>query len=90
MHDVERHRRVKIEVDTNPPAGAVLTTTVIRRHVMLHLQHHDRASLLASKLHAILQWPYLKGRDVYDGIGFGFVRLSGRGRGSLANEAGEE
>jgi len=57
---------VKIEVDTNPPAGAVLTTTVVRRHVTLHLQHHDRASLLAGKLHAILQRPYLKGRDVYD------------------------
>jgi len=57
---------VKIEVDTKPPAGAVLAMTVVRRHVMLHLQHHDRASLLAGKLHAILQRPYLKGRDVYD------------------------
>ena len=57
---------VKVEVDTNPPAGAVLTTTVIRRYVMLQLQHHDRASLLAGKLHAILQRPYLKGRDLYD------------------------
>jgi len=26
---------VKIEVDTNPPAGAVLMTTVVRRHVTL-------------------------------------------------------
>ena len=57
---------VKVEVDTNPPAGAVLTTTVVRRYVMLQLQHHDRASLLAGKLHAILQRPYLKGRDLYD------------------------
>lgn len=57
---------VKIEVDTNPPAGAVLTTSVIRRHVTLQLQHHDRASLLAGKLHAILQRPYVKGRDLYD------------------------
>lgn len=57
---------VKIEVDTNPPAGAILTTTVVRHHVLLQLQHHDRASLLAGKLHAILQRPYLKGRDVYD------------------------
>lgn len=57
---------VKIEIDTNPPAGAVLETTVIRRHVLLHLQHHDRASLLAGKLHAILQRPYTKGRDLYD------------------------
>ena len=64
------HRRetpfVKVEVDTHPPAGAVLATTVIRRHVVLQLQHHDRASLLAGKLHAILQRPYLKGRDLYD------------------------
>jgi len=57
---------VKIEVDTNPPAGAGLTTTVIRRHVMLQLQHHDRASLFAGKLHALLQRPYTKGRDLYD------------------------
>ncbi|MFQ5343574.1 MAG: nucleotidyl transferase AbiEii/AbiGii toxin family protein [Anaerolineae bacterium] len=57
---------VKIEVDTKPPAGAVLATTVLRRFVTLQLQHHDRASLLAGKLHAILQRPYLKGRDVYD------------------------
>jgi hypothetical protein len=57
---------VKLEVDTNPPDGAVLTTSVVRRHVLLHLQHHDRASLLAGKLHAILQRPYAKGRDIYD------------------------
>jgi hypothetical protein len=57
---------VKIEVDTNPPAGAVLETSIVRRHVTLHLQHHDRGSLLASKLHAILQRPYTKGRDIYD------------------------
>lgn len=57
---------VKLEVDTRPPAGAVLETTVVRRHVLLRLQHHDRASLLAGKLHAILQRPYPKGRDFYD------------------------
>jgi len=57
---------VKIEVDTNPPAGAVMDTSLVRRHVLLNLQHHDRASLLAGKLHAILQRPYLKGRDLYD------------------------
>ena len=57
---------VKIEVDTNPPAGAGLSTTVVRRFVVLQLQHHDKASLLAGKLHAILQRPYLKGRDLYD------------------------
>jgi len=57
---------VKVEVDTKPPAGAGLATTLIRRHVTLQLQHHDRASLLAGKLHALLQRRYTKGRDVYD------------------------
>jgi hypothetical protein len=57
---------VKIEVDTRPPEGAGLETTLVRRHVLLNLQHHDRASLLAGKLHALLQRPHLKGRDLYD------------------------
>jgi hypothetical protein len=57
---------VKLEVDTNPPAGAGLTTTVVRRYVLLQLQHHDRASLLSGKLHAILHRSYTKGRDIYD------------------------
>jgi hypothetical protein len=57
---------VKIEVDTHPPQGAGLEVTLVRRHVLLNLQHHDRASLLAGKLHALLQRPYLKGRDLYD------------------------
>ncbi len=57
---------IKVEVDTNPPLGAGLAVTVVRRHVLLRLQHHDRASLLSGKLHAILQRPYAKGRDLYD------------------------
>ena len=57
---------VKLEVDMRPPRGAALETTVVRRHVLLRLQHHDRASLLAGKLHAILQRPWPKGRDYYD------------------------
>lgn len=57
---------IKIEVDTNPPQGAGLQTSVVRRFTILQIQHHDRPSLLAGKLHAILQRPFLKGRDVYD------------------------
>jgi predicted nucleotidyltransferase component of viral defense system len=57
---------IKIEVDTRPPAGARLDTSIVRRHTILHLQHHDRASLFAGKLHAVLQRPYIKGRDVFD------------------------
>lgn len=57
---------VKLVVDARPPSGAALETTVVRRHVLLRIQHHDRASLLAGKLHAILQRAYPKGRDFYD------------------------
>ena len=57
---------VKIEVDTEPPKEAGLETSLIRHHVLLNLHHHDKASLLAGKLHAILQRPYPKGRDIYD------------------------
>lgn len=57
---------VKIEADTLPPAGARTETTLVRRHVLLRLHHHDKASLLAGKLHAVLQRPYPKGRDLFD------------------------
>lgn len=33
-----RRLNVRIEVDTNPPGGAGLATTVIRRHAVLNLQ----------------------------------------------------
>jgi predicted nucleotidyltransferase component of viral defense system len=46
---------VKLEIDTNPPAGAILAATPLKRYVALNLQHHDRASLFAGKLHAVLQ-----------------------------------
>ena len=57
---------IRIEVDTRPPAGATMNTSLVRRHETLRLFHHDRASLLAGKLHAVLQRPYTKGRDLYD------------------------
>ena len=38
----------------------------MRRHTTLSLYHHDRSSLLAGKLHAVLRRPYTKGRDLYD------------------------
>ncbi len=57
---------VKVEIDTNPPSGAELETSVIRRFAMLNLLHYDKASLLGGKLHAILTRKYTKGRDLYD------------------------
>lgn len=57
---------IKVEIDTNPPEGAGVETRLIRRFAMLNLLHHDRASLLAGKLHAVLTRKYTKGRDLYD------------------------
>ncbi len=57
---------IRLEVDTNPPAGAVTTTRLVRRHVPLRLHHHDRSSLFAGKLHAVLCRPWAKGRDLFD------------------------
>ena len=57
---------IKIDIDTSPPAGATLQTTVINRHFLVALQHHDLPSLMAGKLHALLSRGYAKGRDIYD------------------------
>ena len=58
--------RIRMEVDTNPPAGAVTTTSRIRKHVSIRVRHHDWPSLLAGKLLAVLNRPWPKGRDYYD------------------------
>ena len=57
---------MKVDVDTRPPAGAVTETRLVRRHVSVRIHHHDRASLLAGKLQAVLQRPWTKGRDIFD------------------------
>jgi len=57
---------VKVEVDSNPPAGGKTETSIIRRYVILNVLHYDKATFLSRKLHAILARPYVKGRDLYD------------------------
>jgi predicted nucleotidyltransferase component of viral defense system len=57
---------IKFEVDTNPPAGAQTETTITRRFVTVNVNHYNKASLFAGKLHAILSRQYTKGRDLYD------------------------
>ncbi len=57
---------IRVEIDTNPPAGATMTTTIIQRFVTLNLLHQDRSSLLSRKLHAVFSRAYLKGRDLFD------------------------
>lgn len=62
----EQKLSVKLEIDTNPPAGAVFRSDVVSRHVAFVIRHHDLPSLMAGKLHALMTRSYVKGRDWYD------------------------
>ncbi len=57
---------IKIEIDTNPPAGANTEKTLVRKYVLLNLLHYDKASLFAGKIQAIFTRKYTKGRDLFD------------------------
>lgn len=57
---------IKLEIDLNPPAGAMTDTKVHSTPSLMAITAHDMPSLMAGKLHAILARPYTKGRDWYD------------------------
>jgi predicted nucleotidyltransferase component of viral defense system len=57
---------VKLEIDTRPPNGFVITTTLVQRYFPVAIVHYDLPSLFAGKLHALLARPHAKGRDWYD------------------------
>lgn len=62
---------VKVEVDTNPPAGGQTELGLVTRyHMMYHVLHYDLRTMLAGKLHALCFRPYAKGRDLYDLLWF--------------------
>lgn len=62
----EEKLAIKLEIDTRPPAGARCERRIVTKYVTFLVQHYDRPSLLAGKLHAVLTRPYAKGRDWYD------------------------
>ena len=57
---------IKVELDSDPPAGAHIENSIVRRHVTLNLCHYDKPSMLAGKIHAVLSRSWTKGRDLYD------------------------
>jgi len=57
---------IKIEVDTNPPAGWATQTAVLNKTYLFSVAHYDLPSLFAGKLHACFYRSYTKGRDIYD------------------------
>lgn len=57
---------VKIELDANPPDGAVLRTDIVNKYFPISFLSYDLSSLFAGKLHALLSRKYTKGRDYFD------------------------
>ncbi|MBN1869027.1 MAG: nucleotidyl transferase AbiEii/AbiGii toxin family protein [Candidatus Omnitrophica bacterium] len=61
---------IKVEVDTNPPEGAVFEKSMVNKTYFFYVPHPDLASLYAGKLSACFYRKYIKGRDFYDFIWF--------------------
>ncbi|AEJ18423.1 nucleotidyl transferase AbiEii/AbiGii toxin family protein [Gracilinema caldarium] len=64
----EQKLSIKIEIDTNPPPGAVTMIRLVNRHALFAVRHHDLPSLMAGKLNALITRPFTKGRDWYDAV----------------------
>ncbi|MGM0442133.1 MAG: nucleotidyl transferase AbiEii/AbiGii toxin family protein [Elusimicrobiota bacterium] len=57
---------IKLDLDTNPPAGAEIERKVKNKFFLLGFNIYNFPSLFAGKLHALLFRTYTKGRDWYD------------------------
>lgn len=62
----EEKLRIKLEVDTRPPAGFEVETSRVDAFFPFVVDHHDRPTFLGGKLHAILQREWAKGGDFFD------------------------
>ena len=69
-----RKIKIKIEVDTNPPAGSHFESKFLDFPFAFSVTVQDPPSLFAGKIHALLCRGYVKGRDWYD-----FIWYTGRG-----------
>ena len=65
-HRKDQNLTIKLDVDTNPPKGGVVATTLVNKYFPITFTHYDLPSLFAGKLHAIFTRPYVKGRDYFD------------------------
>ena len=61
-----RKLTIKLEIDCNPPAGSEFEYKYLNFPIDYEVCHQDLSSNFALKIHALLCWPYLKGRDWYD------------------------
>lgn len=64
----QRKLRIKLEVDTNPPAPSGVRLAYLDFPFVTAVPVQDLPSLFAGTVHALLCRPYTKGRDWYDFI----------------------
>lgn len=57
---------IKIELDTNPPGGAITETRIVNKYFPIAFMTYDVPSLFTGKMHALLSRKYTKGRDFFD------------------------
>lgn len=67
--------KIKLEVDTNPPAGSGHELKYLDFPFVSSVTVQDRPSLFAGKLHALLCREHIKGRDWYDFIWYTSNRI---------------
>lgn len=60
--------QIKLEIDTNPPAGSTYVLKYLDFPLPYSVQAQDLPSMFASKCHALLCRNHIKGRDWYDFI----------------------
>jgi len=75
-HDQRRKLRIKLEVDTSPPAGASWERRFFDFPISYPVEVWDLPSSLAGKLHALLCRRYAKGRDWFDLIFYAQHRVA--------------
>ncbi len=73
-----RKIRIKLEVDTRPPAGSGFETHYLLFPATVPVTVQDLPSAFATKSHALLCRPYVKGRDWYDFLWFASRRVCPR------------
>ena len=75
-HRQNQNLTIKIEVDINPPEGALHETRAINKYFTLTLKTNTLETLFAGKINAVLTRVYTKGRDYYDLFWY-FTRFPG-------------
>lgn len=73
---VDQKLTIKVEIDCNPPTGAIAERRIVSSPALMALSLYDLSSMMAGKLHAVLARPYVKGRDWYDLIWYGSKGIS--------------